>query len=294
MTTKTITQFNNIKDNIIHKYILNDNSTLLNTTYFKKFNGNLSKINNYILTIGLKKLKELRPYIPITEYVIYDSIIPNNTFIIIKSKISYNHPYIIYANHYSNTLKVILTFGKDKKLGQIQLDDFETLFSDRFKDILTINEYYSIYLMFLDSVHTRKLEIINNDRFSLLKCYNIKQCTTVTRKIKTDKTIKKTSEKNALIKEKELYYKKKAIAVLNKFFNLLDYGNFEEAYNFLKIEKVRKGKHKGKAITKTKYFGKQRLDTFFKSNKRLIGHLQIFIDLYQFIHICVSRINNLG
>jgi len=294
MVNKTLSDFNTIKNNIIHKYILNDSYELLNTTYNAKFNGNKKSINDYILLIGLKKFKELYSYIPITEYVIYDTIIPNNTFIVLKSKVSINHPYIVYANHYSNTLKIILSYGKDKKLGQFPLDDFEVLFSSQFKDLLSINEYYSIYILLLDSVHTRKLDMINNDRYSLLKCANIKQCSLVTRTLKKGNKGKYNSKEiNSLILEKELYYKKKAVTILEKFFTMLDHGNFEDAYKFLKVDKVKKGTHKGKTITRTNYFGKQRLDTFFKANKKLIGHLQIFIDLYQFIHICITRINSL-
>lgn len=280
--------FTNIKNKIIHKYTISD---LQNSTYHKYFKGNDRDINKYILEKGLYYLKLEIPYLQITEYTFYDNIIPSNTFIILKSKISYNHPYIIYANHYSNTIKIFLTFGKDNKLGQIQLDDFEKIFNSSYKNELTLNEYYALYLMFLDSIHTRKQDMIANDRFSLVKCSNIKQCIIVTRKIKKNKKISKF-EINKQVYDKELYYQKKAIEVLEKFFDMLDKGLFEEAYYFLKIEKVRKGKHKGKIATKTKYFGKQRLDTFFKSNKRLIGHLQIFIDLYQFLHICISRINN--
>ena len=48
------------------------------------------------------------------------------------------------------------------------------------------------------------------------------------------------------------------------------------AYNFLKVKKG-------------KYFNKQRLDTFFINSKKLIGHLQILIEIYQFVFIMVDR-----
>lgn len=275
-----------IKNKIINIYVL---EKLVNTTFYKKFNGDKKKINKYILMEGLKKLNKRYSKIFIKEYTIYDDIALNNTFIILKCKSSMTHPFIVFADHHTNYIKLYLSYGKDRYLGQLDLDFFEKLLSDKYKHLLTKDEYYSLYIMFLDSIYTRKNELINNDKYSLLKCHNIKQCITTTRTIKKNNKLSKTQKTN-LIKEKELYYKKKALNVLEKFFTMLDKEQFEDAYKFLKVDKVKKGTHKGKIIKQNEYFHKQRLDTFFKSNKKLIGHLQIFIDLYQFIHLLKLRI----
>ena len=189
-------------------------------------------------------------------------------------------------------------------MGQYQLDDFETILNIKFKDTITRAEYYALFLLFADSIQTRKIEMITHDRFSLLNCSNIKQCVATTNKIKRDaggivvRRTKKRGKKHSVytssvikeLKDKELYYKKKAITILEKFFKMLDNADFVEAYKFLKIERV-KGKGRGRGrIMRGDYFGKERLDTFFKSNKKLIGHLQIFIDLYQFTHLIISRL----
>lgn len=274
-----------VKNKIINIYVL---EKIINTTFYKKFNGNKKNINKYILSEGLKLLNKMYSKICIKEYTIYDDILLNNTFIILKSKSSMNHPFIIYGNYHTNYVKLYLSFGKDRYLGQLDLDLFEKLLSDKYKHLLTKDEYYSLYLMFLDSIYTRKNELINNDKYSLLKCINIKQCLTTTKTIKKNNKLS-TIQKNNLVKEKELYYKKKAVNVLEKFFTMLDKGQFENAYKFLKVDKVKKGTHKGKIIKQNEYFNKQRLDTFFKSNKKIIGHLQIFIDLYQFIHLLKLR-----
>jgi hypothetical protein len=281
-----LNNFTDIKNKIINVYLLDN---LINSTFHNKFNGDKQKINKYILNEGCKRLNSKYSKISIKEYAIYDNIIPSNTFIVLKSKLAMNHPFVIFANYHTNYIKLYLSYGKDNYLGQIDLDLFEILLNEKYNKLLTKDDYYSLYIMFIDSIYTRKNELINNDKFSLLKCNNIKQCIITTRTIKKNNKLSIIQKKNLII-EKELYYKKKAINVLEKFFTMLDKAQFEEAYKFLKVNKIKKGTHKGKIINKTEYFGKQRLDTFFKSNKKIIGHLQIFIDIYQFIHLLKLRL----
>jgi hypothetical protein len=203
-----------------------------------------------------------------------------------------------------------MSYGKEKKMGQHQLDDFETILNIKHKDLLSREEYYALFLLFADSIQTRKMEMITHDRFSLLNCSNIKQCVATTNKIKRDAgiVVKRTKKRgrgankgygkrsvnSSVTKEiqaKELYYKKKAIVVLEKFFKMLDNADFAEAYKFLKVERVKGKGGRGKGrVVRGDYYGKERLDTFFKSNRKLIGHLQIFIDLYQFTHLIISRL----
>jgi hypothetical protein len=271
------------------------NPELINISYKQKFTEknklNLDKLYNFVIYKSLLYFKENYSYMPINDYSIEKSIFTDWVYIILKSNHALTHPFICFANINNNELYICLTFGKTLNLGQINLNEFEKLLMEKWKHLLTKYEYYALYLLFADSVAIRKKELITHNKYSLLNCNNIKQCITTTNKIKKNKNLNKTL-KIKEIKEKEVYYANKAIKVLEKFFNLLENKEFEEAYNFLKIDKKRKGYNKGKLLIKTKYFNKQRLDTFFKSNKKIIGHLQIFIDLYQFIHLCVNRINN--
>jgi len=283
----------------MNKFLLSKNNIfrkiktpeLLNQSLNQKYNKNKEKIQSFIIYKGLEYFKLELPYLPITEYSIQKSIVilSNYIFVILKSKIALTHPFVVFANIDSNIINVTMTFGKENKLGQYKLDEFENILNIKWITSITPSEYYAIYLLIADSIQTRKLDLIIHDKFSLLKCSNIKQCIITTSKIKREYSNK--SVVNTLIKEKELYYKKKAITILEKFFQFLDEKNFEEAYLFLKSEKIRKGNGKGRIIQHNKYFGKERLDTFFKSNKKLIGHLHIFIDLYQFIHLLISRLS---
>ena len=59
--------------------------------------------------------------------------------------------------------------------------------------------------------------------------------------------------------------------------HLLDNKKFDDAILFLKGNDG-------------KLFGKQRLNTFFKNTKSIIGHLEIFIGLYEIYHDVKSSI----
>jgi cystathionine beta-synthase len=66
-------------------------------------------------------------------------------------------------------------------------------------------------------------------------------------------------------------------SLLKKYFDMLENKDYEEAKLFLKGGGTR-------ANYKSKYFGKVRLNTFFKNTKNIIGHLEIFILMYQLLH----------
>jgi hypothetical protein len=281
---------NNFLENKKKLFRLIKSPELLNISIINKFNNNKEKIKSYIAYKGLEYLKEEIPYLLITDYSFQKSIskLESYIFVILKNKNILTHPFVVFANINTNEIYFLMSYGKDKKMGQYQLDLYEEILSEKWKYMITTAEYYAMYLLLADSIQTRKNDIITNDRYSLLKCSNITQCVVATRKIKKENRDKSTISN--LIKEKELYYRKKAILALTKFFNLLDKAQFEEAFKYLKIEKIKKGHGRGRIIKKNSYFGKERLDTFFKNNRKLLGHLQIFIDLYQFIHLLVSRI----
>jgi len=85
-----------------------------------------------------------------------------------------------------------------------------------------------------------------------------------------------TVEKKKLIVHYQVYYQEKAIKFIGKYFELLEGKEFNEAFLYLRG-------------SRGKYFGKQRLNTFFKSSKQIVGHLQIFIHLYQVLHLLYEK-----
>ena len=75
-------------------------------------------------------------------------------------------------------------------------------------------------------------------------------------------------EKQDLLSEANLFYVDKGIKLISKYFSLLDDKEYNEAFLFLKGDKG-------------KYFNKTRMNTFFRNNKQIVGHLQVFINLYK-------------
>ena len=304
---KTMKNILDIKNQIFRKL---PTPELQNISIQNKYKST-ENINAYLTYKGLEYLKQELPYLPITEYSIQKNInnLDSFVYVVLKSKNSITHPFIVYANINSNKIYCVMSFGKENKMAHYPLHPFDTFLNVKHQDLFTRADSYALFLLFADSIQTRKKEIITHDRFSLLNCSNIKQCVATTNKIKRDagivvrRTKKKGKKKsiytgsvNKELQAKELYYKKKAIVILERFFKMLDNANFTEAYKFLKLERVKRKGEKGKVgvdkghIARGDYFGKERLDTFFKSNRKLIGHLQIFIDLYQFTHLIISRL----
>lgn len=78
------------------------------------------------------------------------------------------------------------------------------------------------------------------------------------------------------VKQLEDFYQKKSVTFLSKYFDLLEKADFNEAYLFLK----------GKS---SKYYKKQRLNTFFAKTKKIVGHLEIFITIYEMLFKCIER-----
>jgi hypothetical protein len=72
-------------------------------------------------------------------------------------------------------------------------------------------------------------------------------------------------------------YLDKALDFLKYYFDLLNRKEYEEAWEFLKG-------------TKGKYKGRQRLNTFFKNTRSIIGHLEIFVSLYEIFHMARERL----
>ena len=59
--------------------------------------------------------------------------------------------------------------------------------------------------------------------------------------------------------------------------DLLGAREYDEAWEFLKG-------------TRGQYAGKQRLNTFFKNTKSIIGHLEIFVSLYEIFHMARGKL----
>lgn len=204
----------------------------------------------------------------------YDYLIhPQNNqwiYITITTSPNTNHPYIIFANISTNIINMLIPYGNEEKQVSSSLQDIQSIIS-----LCSSMEIYALYLSVLKSITLRKSAILDNDQYNLLKCENITNCVKKKNEIKKMKETQKY--KVEMMKEYEIYYKKKAIVFLKIYFDLLTNQNYSNARDFLKG-------------TTGKYFGKQRLNTFFKNSKTIIGHLHIFIPLYELGAFLASKI----
>jgi len=209
-------------------------------------------------------------YLEFKEYEIYkSSMLPNYIFAIILTKTNLNHPYVIFININSNLITFLIPFGKDYKQA-----DKETYASS----IPECNnaELEAIYLILDKTIYIRKKGILDSRQFSLLDCSNISNCKRKMQEI--DKMRISKLEKQDLKARYNNAYLHKALDFLKYFFDFLEAKEYNEAWEFLKG-------------SSGKYKGKQRLNTLFKNTKSIIGHLEIFISLYELFHLTRARIH---
>lgn len=268
VTAKIIgtTEFNILRNHVIQHIRLSDNQSI------KQLAGNKTKSSPYIVFRALEAIKLLfrgSAAVEIYDYIIHQSWHLDWCYAALLTRPNTNHPIIIFANVNESIMYLIRPFGKDP--GQIGLDELERMLDSRYKDMINKAEYYALYLAFQESIRQRKRELIYNDRHSLLKCSNIQACVSKQRELARKRGITH-AERDREMKKWNEYYEKKSVRFMEKYFKLLDDREYDEALMFLKGGDTKK------------YFGKQRLDTFYRNTKNIIGHLQIFIDLYQFVY----------
>jgi hypothetical protein len=136
-------------------------------------------------------------------------------------------------------------------------------------------ELTAILVLLEKTIYIRKLGIVDSKQFSLVNCSNISNCVKKIHEI--DKMRISVLEKQNLKNKYNEYYLYKAVEFLKYYFDLLDTRNFNEALLFLKGGD-------------SKHFGKQRLNTFFKNTQTIIGHLEIFISLYELYYTTKDKV----
>ena len=230
------------------------------------------KLKNYMTLQAIQFLQYHNKSLEYNESQIYTlNFLPRYIFLVFLTKTNVNHPYLFYVNLDSNMLNFLIPLGKEKK--QSDIDDY-------IDAINTSNTYdlSAIYILLDKTIYIRKYSTLNL-RFNLLDCNNITNCIKKMREI--DKQKISTTQKYVLKTKYNEYYINKAIDILKKYFDILDKKDYDEAHLFLKGGGFR---------YKSKYFGKERLNTFFKNTKNIIGHLEIFIVMYELLHQARMRL----
>lgn len=228
----------------------------------------LQRIQIYLGMVAIQAIKTISN-LDMVDYKAHPSWSKEWIYISLISRQSANHPWVAACNVHSNQFEVYRPFGRD--LGQITIEQFNSILSStRF----TKAQYYGFFTLFSENMRVRKEEMIYSPKHSLIKCDNIKQC--LLKKKEIAKSRKSPATKAAELAKYQAFYEKKSINFILKYFEMLDARDYEEAFAFLRM------KH-------GKYYGKQRLDTFFVSTGEIIGHLQIFIEIYKLIYTVIDR-----
>ena len=231
------------------------------------------KINLYMTSKANQFIQYHNKNLEYKESQIYTlPFLPRYLFLVILTKINTNHPYLLYVNLDDNTLNFLIPFGNEQKQASL-LEYFETIVDCNIPDLA------AIYILVEKTVYIRKYGIINS-QYTLIDCSNISNCIKRMRDI--DKERISTNQKLILKKKYNEYYLNKAVNILKKYFDILEAKDYEEARLFLKESRSYR--------STSKYFGKERLDTFFKSTKTIIGHLEIFIIMYELLHEARMRL----
>jgi hypothetical protein len=228
----------------------------------------LQRVQVYLGLTAIQAIKTISN-LDMVDYKAHPSWSKEWIYISLVSRQSANHPWVAACNVHSNTFEVYRPFGRDT--GQISIEQFNAILSStRF----TKAQYYGFFVLFSENMRVRKEEMIYSPRHSLIKCDNIKQCQLKKKEIA--KSRKSPAAKAAELAKYQAFYEKKSITFILKYFEMLDARDYDEAFAFLRMKKG-------------KYFGKQRLDTFFVSTGEIIGHLQIFIEIYKLIYMVIDR-----
>jgi hypothetical protein len=265
-----IKEFIKLKDYVFRKIKISTGAPI------EKLVASPDKIPVFITLKAVQAIKILFPNVTVSNYKFHESpaeLRPRGVhFASVFTVPESNHPLVVFAMQKDTHIYIVRPYGRAE--GHVDINTFESFADRRYLNEMSTIEYYALFLLFEESMRIRKQEIIISDRYSLIDCNNIKQC-----RLKFDQITKanmSAAEKKKAYDYYNEYYKKKAVVFLLKYFTLLEQQNYKEAFNFLR------GKN-------SDYFGKQRLDTFFIDSKGIVGHLQIFITIYQFMYSIIDR-----
>jgi hypothetical protein len=223
-----------------------------------------NKIRQYITFRANQFINHHNKYLEVKKNDIYQVpyLSDRYLFAVIQTKTNTNHPYLMFLNLDEIYITFIIPFGKDYKQADLEL------YEESIEECNTV-ELAALNILLENTIIIRKEGILNSKQFSLIHCSNISNCRK--KYIEIDKLAMSPAQKLELKAQYREYYEHKAMDFLEYYFKLLELKDYEEAREFLKGND-------------SKYYGKQRLNTFFKNTKSIIGHLEIFITLYEIFH----------
>ena len=283
---------------------MNKNELLLTFTENEKISKLINSINTsgtlndkvklYLNDKASKIIKYHNPNIDVnhkqSKFIAYSQY-PGFYFMIAYTLTHSNHPYLIYFNLDDKYVNVLIPIGKDYQQININeyIDIIQTININPINNKTKKQYKYNInsptilvlalYSLLDETIIIRKTGLVDS-KYSILTCDSMTLC--INKATEINKMKISENEKQKLYKKIYDYYRKKGVELLNNYFKLLESKKYSEAYSFLK----------GGVVNFDKYYGKTRLNTFFKNDKIIIGHLEIFISLYEIIHSVRMKLLN--
>lgn len=263
-------------------------SGIIHTDVYVNNNINYYKqLELYSLIKAHQFIKYYNNYIEIRECKLYTmSNLPTYIFTVIYTKTNTNHPYLLFYNLNDTTITFILPYG-----GEYNQIDKITYYNA----ILEANmvEATAILILLEKTIFIRKYAIIESNQFSLINCNNISNC--VKKMNEIDNMNLSSESKDKLKIQYNDFYLHKALDFLKYYFTLLEDNKLYDAQLFLKVDKYNTRDTNTNNNKNKKYYNyrKQRLDTFFNNTKQIIGHLEIFISLYELFHTTKNKLQNI-
>jgi hypothetical protein len=210
--------------------------------------------------------------------------LPRYVFMVAYTISHTNHPYLIYLNLDDKIINVLIPIGKEYQQANTQdyINVINSITINKSRETIKKNIknkalLSAIYILIKNTINTRAYGI-QYSKFTILTCENMTLCMHKINDI--SKMQMPDNEKQKLYIQYHDYYVKSGIELLQKYFYLLEKKEYSEAYDFLK----------GGTTKFNKYYGKTRLNTFFKNEKIIMGHLEVFISLYELLHMVVIKI----
>jgi len=271
------------------------------------------KIKAYLNSKAQQIIKYHNPYLDFninninvnsTKNVFILDYIPRYVFMVAYTLSHTNHPYLIYFNLDDKFINVLIPIGREYQ--QANTEDYINVINsivntnlqntksqkksktkkttsnktsktnkERTENIALLT---AIYVLLDNTIKTRKYGILFS-KFSILTCENMTLCQQKITEI--SKMTIQEYEKQTLYMKVHDYYRAIGIELLQNYFYLLEKKEYGKANDFLQ------GGHN----KFSEYYGKTRLNTFFKNNKSILGHLEVFISLYELLYMTMYKLN---
>ena len=286
--------------NLPSSYTLNDKIK----AYLNSKAQQIIKYHNQYLDFNINNIN-----VNSTKNVFILDYIPRYVFMVAYTLSHTNHPYLIYFNLDDKFINVLIPIGREYQ--QANTEDYINVINsivntnsqntksqkksktkkstykssktskhskyniERTENVALLT---AIYVLLDNTIKTRKYGILFS-KFSILTCENMTLCKQKMTEI--SKMTLQEYEKQTLYMKVQDYYRAIGIELLQNYFYLLEKKEYGKANDFL---------HGGHNKF-SEYYSKTRLNTFFKNNKSILGHLEVFISLYELLYMTMYKLN---